>query len=110
MRPTEIRNRPPIPRNRVGAVLPDLGGWTEIVAEGKTDGVEVVVGIVVGVTVGVTVGVKGAMVGVEIGILVGVNEAEGVDSPKTASPLLRTIKVRLISIGFPFLSNPLTLI
>ena len=66
------------------------------------------VGLIVetGVIVACTVGAGVVVVTTEI---VGVREAEGVDSPKTLSPLLRTTNFRVTVTRLPKLSYPFML-
>ena len=85
-------------------VVPERGGasispivWVGVGGCGVGVGVSVGVGVKVGSDVGV----------IEIsadGVAVGVREAEGVASPKTASPLLRTANWRLKVTFLPYLS------
>lgn len=88
--------------------LPVLGGDTGgAVGLGVWDGGSVIEGA--GVKAGVLLG-RGVSVGTSAGTVGdGVSVADDVASPRTRSPLFRTINFRLIDINFPFSSYPSTL-
>ncbi len=102
----ESMNANPIPTNiRVILAEPEVGGRVGV-------SVEVGMGVDRGTEVGTVVGEAGLTVGVRLRVGVGeiigdgVREADGVDSPSTASPLLRTINFLVTVIRFPLSSFP----